>query len=415
VFTFKTCCTCFEISSGRIMIQTDHLPLSTIKVAEFTHAVMGPSCGLILADMGADVIRVEPVTGDPTRRLRGFGIGYYPFYNRNKRCLAVNIKSDKGRKIIHKVVGQIDVLVENFGPGTMDRLGYGYEAMKEINPKLIYASLKGFLDGPYENRHAMDEVVQMMGGLAYMTGPPGQPTRAGASVIDITGGMFSVIAILTALYEREQTGKGNLVKSALFETCAFLMGQHMAYAALSEDPIPPMPARVSAWSVYRIFDTKDDEKVFIGLISDKHWERFCNIFERGDLLNDSRLKTNNNRIEEREWLLPDLEKMLAGLTKIKVVEKCQAASIPFSPISTPEDLFDDPQLNQGSGLLKTIFPDGTETKMPRIPIKYGTKDFNNRSDPPEKIGINSKSILKNLGYSKQEIDDLKKNKIIHFE
>ena len=394
------------------MANTDMLPLRSVKVLEFTHAVMGPSCGVILADMGANVIRIEPVTGDPTRRLRGFGIGYYSFYNRNKRCIAIDIKSDKGREILHKLVGQVDVLVENFGPGTMDRIGYGFNQMKKINSQLIYASLKGFLSGPYEKRHAMDEVVQMMGGMAYMTGPPGQPTRAGASIIDISGGMFAVIGILTALYERERSGKGKFIKSALFETCAFLMGQHMAYAALSEDPIPPMPARISAWSVYRIFDTEDDEKLFIGLISDKHWERFCKVFERNDLFGDSRLTTNNDRITEREWLLPDLEKMMLGLTKNEIIERCQEAEIPFAPIATPEDLFDDPQLNQGSGLLETTFPDGTQTKMPRTPIEYGESDFNLKSNPPDTIGQHTQEILSGLGYSDGEIDSLAKDKIV---
>ena len=394
------------------MANTDMLPLRSVKVLEFTHAVMGPSCGVILADMGADVIRIEPVTGDPTRRLRGFGIGYYSFYNRNKRCIAIDIKSDKGREILHKLVGQVDVLVENFGPGTMDRIGYGFNQMKKINSQLIYASLKGFLSGPYEKRHAMDEVVQMMGGMAYMTGPPGQPTRAGASIIDISGGMFAVIGILTALYERERSGKGKFIKSALFETCAFLMGQHMAYAALSEGPIPPMPARISAWSVYRIFDTEDDEKLFIGLISDKHWERFCKVFERNDLFSDSRLTTNNDRIIEREWLLPDLEKMMLGLTKNEIIERCQEAEIPFAPIATPEDLFDDPQLNQGSGLLETTFPDGTQTKMPRTPIEYGESNFNLKSNPPDTIGQHTQEILSGLGYSDGEIDSLAKDKIV---
>ena len=394
------------------MTNKNELPLESVKVLEFTHAVMGPSCGLILADMGADIIRVEPVTGDTTRRLRGFGIGYYPFYNRNKRCIAVDIKLEKGRNIIHKLVGETDVIVENFGPGTMDRLGYGFDQMKEVNPQLIYASLKGFLSGPYEKRHAMDEVVQMMGGLAYMTGLPGQPTRAGASIIDITGGMFAVIGIITALYEREQTGQGKFVKSALFEACAFLMGQHMAYASLSDEPIPPMPARVSAWSVYRIFDTKDDEKVFVGLISDKHWGRFCLVFGRADLSSDQRLTTNNDRITEREWLLPDLEKMMAGLTKKEVIDRCQEAGIPFAPIATPEDLFDDPQLNQGAGLLETTFPDGTQTKMPRTPIEYGKSDFNLRLNPPNVIGQQTQEILSGLGYSDDEINLLVKDKIV---
>ena len=389
-----------------------HLPLENIKVIEFTHAVMGPSCGLILADLGAEVIRVEPKDGDPTRRLRGFGIGYYPFYNRNKKSLAVNIKTDEGHEIVNALVRTADVLIENFGPGTMDRLGFGYEEMKKQNSKLIYASLKGFLKGPYEKRHAMDEVVQMMGGLAYMTGMPGQPTRAGASVIDITGGMFAVIGILTALYERQRTGEGKFLRSALFESCTFLMGQHMAYASLSDEPVPPMPARISAWAVYRIFDTADDEKVFIGLISDKHWERFCQQFKRSDLFEDERLTTNNDRISERDRLLPELQKMISGLAKEEVITKCREADIPFAPIARPEDLFDDPQLNQGAGLLKTTFPDGTQTKMPRTPIEYGACDLTLHSDPPKDVGMHTREILETLGYDHNSITKLELDGIV---
>ena len=251
------------------------LPLQNIKVLEFTHAVMGPTTGLLLADMGAEVIHIEPTQGDETRRLKGFGTGYFPFYNRNKKSLAIDIKSKPGQDIIYQMVEGADVVVENFGPGTMDRLGFGYDKLKTLNDKIIYCSLKGFASGPYQNRHAMDEVVQMMGGLAYMTGRPGDPLRAGTSIVDITGGMFGYIGILTALYEREKTGAGKLVKSSLFETTAFLMGQHMAYAAITKVQVPPMPARVSAWSVYKIFNTKDKDQIFIGIISEKHWERFC--------------------------------------------------------------------------------------------------------------------------------------------
>ncbi len=397
------------------MTQNSGLPLNNIKVIEFTHAVMGPSCGLVLADLGAEIIRIEPNAGDPTRRLRGFGIGYYPFYNRNKKSLAVNIKTKEGMEIINKLIEQSDILIENFGPGTMDRLGYGYESMSKINPSLIYASLKGFLKGPYEKRHAMDEVVQMMGGLAYMTGPPGEPTRAGASIIDITGGMFAVIGILAALHERELTGKGTFVKSALFESCVFLMGQHMAYASMTDEPVPPMPARVSAWAVYRIFDTKDNEKVFVGLISDKHWERYCSTFDRDDLFKDNRLVTNNDRIREREWLLPDLEEMMLKFTKSEIIDRCLEADIPFAPIATPEDLFSDPQLEQSRGLLETVFPNGTKSKMPRIPLEFGESDFNLRSNPPEKIGLNTIEVLENLGFETNEIEKLKDNKIIHYE
>jgi len=241
------------------------LPLKGLRVLEFTHAVMGPCCGLLLADMGAEVIHVEPPRGDNTRRLKGFGTGYFWMYNRNKKSLTVNLKSEEGKKIIYQLAETADILVENFGPGTMDRLGFGFEKINSINERLIYCSLKGFLNGPYEKRHAMDEVVQMMGGLAYMTGRPGDPLRAGTSAIDITGGMFGYICILQAIYEREKTGKGKFVKAALFETCTFLMGQHMAYASQINHAVPPMPARVSAWSIYQVFETKDDDKIFIGI------------------------------------------------------------------------------------------------------------------------------------------------------
>ena len=388
------------------------LPLEGIKVLSFTHAVMGPAASLILADFGAEVIHIEPTSGDNTRRLKGFGIGYFPFFNRNKKSIAIDIKSEVGRKIILKLVETADVLIENFGPGTMDRLGYDYDSLGKVNPKLIYCSLKGFLPGPYENRVAMDEVVQMMGGLAYMTGPPGQPLRAGTSIIDVTGGMFGAMGILLALYDRQKTGKGTFIKSALFETTAFLMGQHMAYAALTEGPVPPMPARVSAWSIYRLFETKDSEQIFIGIISEKHWATFCEAFGRMEWLADKRLATNNDRIRERDWFLPEVEKLIAGFTKSEIVQRCESAKICFAPIARPEDLFDDPQLNQGKGLLETTFPAGEKSKMPRLPIQVGDYDFIKRSDPRAKAGADTRQILNSIGFSNDEIKQFADQKII---
>jgi crotonobetainyl-CoA:carnitine CoA-transferase CaiB-like acyl-CoA transferase len=385
-----------------------NLPLKNIKVLEFTHAVMGPTTGLLLADMGAEVIHIEALEGDPTRRLKGFGTGYFPFYSRNKKSLAIDIKSKEGKQIIYKMLKKADILVENFGPGTMERLGFGYDEVKKRNKKLIYCSLKGFLSGPYENRHAMDEVVQMMGGLAYMTGRPGDPLRAGTSIVDITGGMFGYIGILQALYERTFTKQGKFIKAALFETTAFLMGQHMAYAALTTEPVPPMPARVSAWSIYKTFDTSDNEKVFIGIISEKHWERFCQTFDFIDFLNDNRLTTNNLRIAERDWFLTELDKRMRLFSKNQIIALCEKADIPFSPIARPEDLFDDPQLNTGGSLLKTILPNGTETKLPKFPLEYGENTegmaFNNSTNYVPKIGEHTVDILKEMGYSEKAIE-----------
>lgn len=391
----------------------DAFPLAGIRVLEFTHAVMGPAAGLVLADLGAEVIRIEPAPeGDPTRRLKGFGTGYYTFYNRNKKSLVVNIKTDEGRAIIHALIPQTDILIENFAPGTMERLGYGYETLCELNPRLIYCTLKGFMSGPYEKRPALDEVVQMMSGLAYMTGPPGQPLRAGASIVDIMGGTFGALAALVALRERDQTGKGMYVKNGLFETAAFIMGQHMAYAAISQELVPPMPARVSAWAIYRVFETGDGGQVFVGVTSDKHWEQFCRAFGREDLLADDTLATNSQRISARDRLLPELETMFARMTKEEVIHLCDEAGIPFSPIARTEDLFDDPQLNEGGSLLEVTLPDGRATKLPRLPMLIGTHDLGLRNEAPQ-VGEHTREILQTLvGYNAKQIQKLIDTEIV---
>ena len=375
--------------------------LQDLRVLEFTHAVMGPTAGLVLADLGAEVIHVEPPGGDSTRRLKGFGTGYFPFYSRNKKSLAVDLKDPDALEAVVRLAATADVVVENFGPGTMDRLGLGYDALAEGNERLIYCSLKGFLPGPYESRHAMDEVVQMMGGLAYMTGPPGQPLRAGTSVVDITGGMFGVIGVLAALHERQRTGRGQLVKAALFETTAFLMGQHMAYSALVDHPVPPMPARVSAWSVYRTFETADNDLVFLGIISEKHWERFAQAFDRPDWLGDSRLATNNDRIDAREWFLPDVERTIRQLSKAETIRRAEGAGIPFAPIARPEDLFTDPQLAAGA-LVSQGLPTGDRADLPKTPLVFGDARPGLRSDPPA-VGADTADLLRQSGLGKADV------------
>ena len=389
------------------------LPLDGIRVLDFTHNVMGPTTGMLMGDLGAEVIHIEPPAGDATRRLRGFGSGYFAFYSRNKKSLAVNLKADEGKKIVMDLVRGADVVVENFGPGTMDRLGYGYDALKEITPDIIYCSLKGFLSGPYEKRAAMDEVVQMMSGLAYMTGEPGKPMRAGTSIIDMGGGMFGLIGILTALYTREQTGEGTFLKTALFETAAYFMGQHMAYGALTDDPVPPMPARVSAWSVYRVFECTDGP-IFIGIISEKHWKAFCTAFGRDDWLADERLGSNNDRISERGWLHPAVAEMIAKYSRAEVTARLDKAGVPFSPIARPEDLYDDPQLNDGLGLLETVLPAGVTAKLPRIPLEMGDHDFGLRRNPPQ-IGEDSAALLIELGYTRDEITKLVDEGVVAIE
>ena len=394
------------------MEEMGKLPLEGIRVLEFTHAVMGPSSGLVLADLGAEVIRIERAPeGDHTRRLKGFGTGYYTYFNRNKKSIALDLKSDEGQEITHKLLATADVLIENFGHGTMERLSLGYDDLKDDFPRLIYCSLKGFMTGPYEKRPALDEVVQMMSGLAYMTGPPGQPLRAGASIVDIMGGTYGAMAILIALMERKESGKGKLVKNGLFETAAFIMGQHMAYSAIAEVDIPPMPARVSAWAIYRTFDTADGKQVFIGITSDKHWESFCEVFGREDLLAREDLAHNNLRIDARDWLQPDLEAFFRTLTKSEIIEKAEQAEIPFAPIARPEDLFDDPQLNEGGSLLDVALPDDRRTKLPKLPMQIEGNDFNLRMEAP-KVGEHTLQLLLELGYNQTEIKRLSLDEII---
>ena len=334
------------------------LPLAGIRVLEFCHAIMGPSAGLILADLGADVIKIEPVAGDTTRRLVGFAAGFFGTFNRNKRSVAIDLKADAGRTLLHRLAATADVVVENYAPGTMDRLGCGYADLSKTNPRLIYCALKGFLSGPYEHRPALDEVVQFMAGLAYMTGPPGQPLRAGSSVVDIMGGMFAVIGVQAALRERERTGRGQLIKSALFETTAFLMAQHMAGQAVTGRPPPPMPAREGAWGIYDPFETAGGEQIFVGLTSDRQWRRFCEHFARHDLLQNPAYKTNEDRVRERPVLRPVVAAIVARHTLAELVELFDRIDIPFAPVAKPGDLFDDPQLNAGGRMLDVVFADG---------------------------------------------------------
>lgn len=391
---------------------TTALPLNGLRILDFGHTVMGPTAGLVLADLGAEVIRIEPAPhGDPTRKLKGFGTGYFPFFNRNKKSLALNLKSEEGLAIAKQLIGTADVLIENFGPDTMNRLGLSYDGLKDEHQRLIYLSLKGFLPGPYENRVALDEVVQMMSGLAYMTGPPGQPLRAGSSVVDIMGGMFGVIAVQAALREREATGKGQFVTASLFESAMFLMGQHLAYAALTDEPVPPMPARVSAWAVYDQFDTKDGERVFLGITSDKHWLRFCKTFERPDLADDETLAANNQRIEARDRLMPIVSDMLAALTLEELTGKAVDAQLPFAHVARPEQLFDNPHLLAGERLLKTQLAGGVETRLPALPLEMDGRRTSVKSDPPA-LGADSRAVLRGLGLDDDAINALAARDII---
>ena len=387
------------------------LPLAGITVLEFTHMVMGPVVGAILADLGADVVKVEPPGGDATRSLQGSGAGYFPMFNRSKKSLCMNLKDSRGLALARHLALRSDVLIENFRPGALDALGLSYESLSAENPGLIYCSQKGFLAGPYSQRTALDEVAQMMGGLAYMTGPPGRPLRAGASVVDVTGGMFGVIGILAALQQRHLTGRGQKVTSALFETTVYLVGQHMAQLAVTGQAARPMPVRVSAWAIYDVFQVKGGEQVFVGVVSDAQWQSFCSAFDFAALGADPRYRTNSQRVQAREVLLAAVQARFATLAKAELIGRLEKAGLPFAPIMRPEDLFEDPHLAAGGGLAPTVLPDGCATRLPILPIEMAGRRTGRDGALPA-AGEHTLEILAQLGVSEEETAMLRAERVI---
>ncbi|MDB5874295.1 MAG: formyl-CoA transferase [Ramlibacter sp.] len=388
------------------------LPYEGIRVIEFTHMVMGPTCGMVLADLGAEVIKVEPIAGDNTRRLIGSGAGFFPMFNRNKKSIALDLQQPEGREAALRLIATADVVSENFKPGTMKKLGLDYASLSKLNERLIYVSHKGFLPGPYDHRTALDEVVQMMGGLAYMTGRPGDPLRAGTSVNDIMGGMFGAIGAMAALALREKTGKGQEVQSALFENNVFLVAQHMMQFAVTGKPAAPMPGRISAWAVYDVFTVKGGEQIFLAAVSDTQWAIFCEAFGFGDLKADPRLKTNNDRVNARDWMMPILRSRLADHSAAELSAVFEKNALPFAPITRPEDLFDDPHLNATGGLAPLTLPDGRQTRVPLLPLTLGGARPGVRLQPPS-LGEHSSQLLREAGYSDSDIDKLKSNHIVN--
>lgn len=389
--------------------QATALPYSGIRVVEFTHMVMGPSCGLMLADLGAEVIKVEPVghgrNGDATRKLLGSGAGFFPLFNRNKKSLTLDLQTPEGKEAALKLIATADVVTENFKPGTMKKLGLDYDSLKDQFPRLIYVSHKGFLPGPYDHRTALDEVVQMMGGLAYMTGRPGDPLRAGTSVNDIMGGMFGAMGAMAALAQREKTGKGQEVQSALFENNVFLIAQHMMQFAVTGQPAAPMPARISAWAIYDVFEAKDGEQIFLAVVSDGAWREFCHAFELQTLHEDPRLASNNDRVQARDWLIPLLREKMAAYSATHIAKIFEDRGLPFAPIVRPHDLLDDPHLNATGALAPITLPDGRGSKTVLLPLTLDGKHLEVRLSPP-KLGEHSLEILTALGYSLEQAQAL---------
>ena len=390
-------------------------PLRGLRVVEFTHMVMGPTCAMVLADMGAEVIKVEPVDGEATRRLLGAGAGFFPMFNRNKKSIGIDLKQPEGAAVAQRLAASADVVVENFKAGVLDKFGLDYASLARLNERLIYVSHKGFLPGPYEHRPALDEVVQMMGGLAYMTGRPGDPLRAGTSVNDIMGGLFGAIGTLGALIQRGITGRGMEVQSALFENNVFLMGQHMLQFAVTGRHPAPMPARDNPWAVYDVFTVKDGEQIFLAAVSDAQWRSFCDALGFADLKAQADLATNNDRVRARPRLLATLRERLADRPADELAAIFERAGLPYAPIRRPEDLYDDPHLQATGGLADVVLPDGDKAgqtvKTTLFPITMDGQRLPVRLQPP-RFGAHTQALLAGLGYGSDEIEALRRGAIV---
>ena len=370
----------------------DSLPLAGIRVVEFSHMVMGPTCGLVLADMGAEVIKIEPPgKGDRTRYLVASGTGFFPAFSRNKKSVTIDTDDAGDLETLQRLIDTADVVVENFRPGGLAAKGLGYEALSARNPRLIYCSLKGYLPGPYENRTALDEVVQMQSGLAYMTGPPGRPLRAGAPVNDMMGGMFGVISILAALRQRDASGRGQYLQAGLFENAAFLVSTAMLQQAITGKAPEPMPAGRRAWGVYDVFDTADGEQIFIGVVTERQWEIFIRELNE-PALNNPDYSSNTERAKRRETLIPLVQSMLIKCSVAALEEMCARARLPYSRIAKPWDLFEDGHLAASGGFHQVTLSDGRKTKVPALPMQFGAERLPLRHDLPSP-GQHNEEIL----------------------
>jgi crotonobetainyl-CoA:carnitine CoA-transferase CaiB-like acyl-CoA transferase len=372
-----------------------NLPLTGVRVVEMTHMVMGPACGMILAQLGAEVIKVEPPGGDKTRSLGGMGISFFPLFNRGKRSVVLDLSKPPDRETMHRLLASADVFLENFRDGLLDRQGLGADELKARHPHLIVAGHKGFLSGPYEHRPALDEVVQMMSGLAAMTGTRQKPQRVGSSANDIMGGMFGAIAILAALYQkRGGQAQGADIRIGLFENCLFLVAQHMVEYEMTGNKPRSMPEREHAWPIYDIFDAADG-RIFIGVVTEGHWQSFCQQFGLKELLDDPALRTTTDRILARDRIIPRAAEVIKRCDIATLSLTLDRLNICFSPINRPEDLFDDPHVLRDGGLVGAINADGAAFRVPALPVEWNGGSIGDGLKVPV-LGADTESILSEL-------------------
>lgn len=378
-------------------------PLEGIRVVEMSHMIMGPSCGMFLGFLGAEVVKVEPPEGDKTRHLSGMGRPMFPLFNRGKKSVQLDLKNDEGQAALRKLLATADVFIENFRDQSLAKMGADGETLRREFPDLIVASHKGFLRGPYQDRTALDEVVQMMTGLAYMTGPSGRPLRVGSSANDIMGGLFGALSVLAALLERRETGKGRNLRIGLFENCLLLVAQHMVQFELEGKSPPPMPERDFSWPIYDIFDTANGEQIFVGAVTEGQWAALCQLLDLPELVDDPRLQTRMDQINARDWTVPIVARAIAARDAEELLGRFEEIGIPYSPIAKPADMYDNPHVMRPGGLATSRMPDGSTFRAPSLPFEVDGEMLTGGGDLPS-IGQDTETVLAGIGLDAATIE-----------
>lgn len=394
------------------------LPLEGVRVLELSHIVAGPSGGMILADLGADVIKIEhPESGDTSRGSGNNGATFFT-YNRNKKFLALDLRKPQGKAIFERLVKRADVVFNNFAPGALDRLGLGYAWGREVNPRIIYCAVKGFLPGPFGDRPYLDELAQMAGGLAYLTGLKDLPLRAGASVTDIGAATYGALAVLAALYRRQTTGMGESIEAGLYETVVFWVQQSITTAQMTGQDAMPRGERTSSgmddkmgWGVYRLFPTKDGSQVFIAVTGNRHWTALCDLLGFDDWRDSPEFNTNRKRSAQKGVLAERIKAAVLQYTFDEITTKLGEKRIPYAPVNTPLGLVSEKHLNEGKRWLDLDVA-GHTLKVSKLPIAMSeTAEFEVREQPGT-IGNHTDRILAEAGYSAAEIEAFKAQNIV---
>lgn len=393
---------------------TGNRPLSDVTVLELGHIIAGPFCTLLLADLGADVIKVEhPGGGDIVRDSSPIGNSSFNYVNRDKRSITLNLKSDRGAAVFRELLSEADVLVENFRPGTAERLGVGYDDLREDFPTLVYCSIKGFNEGPYESFPALDPVAEALSGLMSVTGHADQPpVRSGTSVADMTASLYGAIAVLGALRQREQTGEGQKVTAPLFESTVALMGYWLSYTQAYDQIPEPLGAGHPNWAPYDVFRTSDDGWVFIGPSGQRQWVALCEALDL-DLHEDDRFATLDDRRTNIDALTAELTEALGAHDEETVVERLREAGVPVAPVNDTRDVCADPHLAATDALVEVTTTEGEErrVRIPRFPVQATGFDHVDSTDPPA-LGEHTEGVLSSLGYSADELASLREDGVI---